>query len=172
MSDPDQKPRRFARRTESPKQQRSRLARRSFPPNPRPLTRADCIDAQRPCPYVGCKYHLFLDVTDAYGLKFNFPLTHILELSPSCSLDVADDGAHTLEEIGTIYAITRERARQIEARALAKLALAIDQDGGANRPLSERCETCVWFPRCHRDHGTPAIALYCVYKPSRYFRAQ
>ena len=40
--------------------------------NPRPKTRADCIGDPRPCPWVGCKYHLFLDVIPKTGsIVFN-----------------------------------------------------------------------------------------------------
>lgn len=39
----------------------------------RPRTRGDCAKVERPCPYVGCKYHIYIDVTRNGGLKFNFP---------------------------------------------------------------------------------------------------
>ena len=28
----------------------------------KPQTRAECVDGPRPCPYVSCKHHLYLDV--------------------------------------------------------------------------------------------------------------
>jgi DNA-directed RNA polymerase sigma subunit (sigma70/sigma32) len=43
------------------------------------------------------------------------------ELGHSCALDVADDGEHTLHEVGEMLNLTRERTRQIEERAIAKL---------------------------------------------------
>jgi hypothetical protein len=51
----------------------------------------------------------------------------------TCSLDVADRGAHKLEEIGEVMSMVRERVRQIERGALAKLmkvmaAHAIDSE--------------------------------------------
>ena len=41
----------------------------------------------------------------------------------TCALDVAARGPHTLEEVGAIMLITRERVRQIEAGALRQLGL-------------------------------------------------
>ena len=38
-----------------------------------------------------------------------------------CALDIADQGGLTLEEIGELMGPTRERIRQIEAKALRKL---------------------------------------------------
>ena len=33
----------------------------------RPQTRAACVSAERPCPHVSCKYHLYLDVNPETG---------------------------------------------------------------------------------------------------------
>ena len=40
---------------------------------------------------------------------------------PGCEIVVGDGSEHTLEEVGQNFAVTRERIRQIEAKALAKL---------------------------------------------------
>ena len=38
----------------------------------RPKTRADCVDGPRPCPYISCAHHLYLDVNNESGaIKFN-----------------------------------------------------------------------------------------------------
>jgi DNA-directed RNA polymerase sigma subunit (sigma70/sigma32) len=42
-------------------------------------------------------------------------------LPESCALDIADRGGITLEEVGEIMNLTRERIRQLETRGLAKL---------------------------------------------------
>lgn len=91
----------------------------------RPATRGDCIGGERPCPFVGCRYHLFLDVDPETGsLKLNFPGREIEAMAETCALDVADRGGATLEEVGEFTNVVRERIRQIEVRALMNLKRA------------------------------------------------
>lgn len=92
----------------------------------RPRTRPECIDGPRPCPYVSCKHHLYLDVTEAGSLKLNFPDIEVEEMRESCSLDVADSGSKTLEEVGELMNLTREGIRQIEAEAIKKQKRALE----------------------------------------------
>jgi hypothetical protein len=93
----------------------------------RPRTRAECADGPRPCLFVSCKHHLYLDVNPKTGsIKVNFPDKEIWELEETCALDVADRGGITLEEVGTIMNLTRERIRQVESRGLEKLRVATD----------------------------------------------
>ena len=88
----------------------------------RPRTRSECVDGPRPCPFVSCKHHLFIDVSPRTGaIKLNFPDLEVWELTESCALDVADRGGTTLEDVGAIMNLTRERIRQVEVKALAKL---------------------------------------------------
>ena len=90
----------------------------------RPKTRADCSQEARPCPWVACKHNLYLDINPETGsIKINFPDLEPWEMKSSCALDVADAGALTLEEIGLITNLTRERIRQVEVRGLLKLKL-------------------------------------------------
>jgi hypothetical protein len=89
----------------------------------KPRSRADCENAARPCPFVTCKYHLYLDVNPATGaIKLNFPDVEVWDMKESCALDVADRGGITLEEVGEIMNLTRERIRQLEADGLRVLA--------------------------------------------------
>jgi hypothetical protein len=88
----------------------------------KPRTRAECADGPRPCPFVSCKHHLFVDVSAKTGaIKLNFPDLDVWEMNESCALDVADRGGTTLEDVGAIMNLTRERIRQVEVKALAKL---------------------------------------------------
>jgi len=99
----------------------------------RPRVRVDCAGVPRPCPYVGCKHNNYLDVNpDTGSITFNFPHLEPHEMDPerSCSLDLAERGGMTLDEIGEALSITRERARQIEVRAsVKKLAPAMREVG-------------------------------------------
>jgi Sigma-70, region 4 len=88
----------------------------------RPKTRADCMDQRRPCPWVSCAHHLYLDVSAQTGaIKLNFPDLEPDELPETCALDVADRADTTLERVGALMNVTRERIRQIEIQALAKV---------------------------------------------------
>ncbi|HCF59008.1 MAG TPA: DNA-binding protein [Myxococcales bacterium] len=95
----------------------------------RPHTRADCANGARPCLFVSCKHHLYLDVNPETGsIKLNFPDKEIWELDETCALDVADKGGITLEEVGAIMNLTRERIRQVETRGLLKLREAAEEE--------------------------------------------
>jgi hypothetical protein len=93
----------------------------------RPRTRADCADGPRPCPFVSCRHHLFLEVNPETGtVIFNFPGKELWEVERTCSLDEAARGGITLEEIGGMMQLSRERIRQLEDLALAHLKTKVD----------------------------------------------
>ena len=97
----------------------------------RPKTRGDCIDGPRPCPWALCQYHLFVEVTPRRkvvggemvggNLKMVFPGRNIKDLDETCALDVADRGGYTLDQVGLLMNVTRERVRQIQADALKRI---------------------------------------------------
>lgn len=105
----------------------------------RPGDRAQCAEGPRPCPYVSCKHHLYLDVNpDTGSIKLNFPDIPVWEMEQTCALDVADRGGVTLEEVGDILNLTRERIRQVEMMGLEKLRetpFAVDTSG--KKPVTE-----------------------------------
>ena len=87
----------------------------------RPRIRADCIDGPRPCPWASCAHHNGFEVTELGHLKRNFGSLPIWEMmTPTCSLDVADKGGTTLDEVGLATGKTRERIRQVEERAMIR----------------------------------------------------
>lgn len=89
---------------------------------PMPRTRGECADGPRPCPWVGCRHHLYLDVNEDTGsIRLTFPHLEVGEMKETCSLDVADRDHITLEQAGEMLNLTRERIRQIEVRGLIKL---------------------------------------------------
>ena len=107
----------------------------------RPSTRAECAEGERPCPFVSCKHHLYLDVSARTGaIKLNFPDIEVAEMTETCALDVADRGGVTLEEVGTLVNMPRERIRQIEVKGLAMLQalreLRATRSTRCSRPLS------------------------------------
>lgn len=90
----------------------------------RPVIREQCREDVRPCPWVACKHHLYLDINPETGsIKINFPDLEPWELQNTCALDVAERGGITLEEVGEIMNLTRERIRQVEVRGLLKLKM-------------------------------------------------
>jgi hypothetical protein len=95
----------------------------------RPKHRGDCQSVERPCPFVSCEHHLYLDVNPSSGaIKLNFPHLEVWEMAETCALDVADRGGITLEEVGAILNLTRERIRQVEVRGLGKIREKSDEE--------------------------------------------
>ena len=86
----------------------------------RPRTRGDCVDGARPCPWVGCRHHLYLEVT-AHGAISPNTARAPEEMEESCALDVADRGPHSMAEIGRLIGLSRERIRQVADAAMAKV---------------------------------------------------
>ncbi|HMR73767.1 MAG TPA: sigma factor-like helix-turn-helix DNA-binding protein [Polyangiaceae bacterium] len=63
-----------------------------------------------------------MDVSPKTGaIKLNFPDMEVWELPDTCALDIADRGGVTLEDVGAIMNLTRERIRQLELQALNRL---------------------------------------------------
>lgn len=95
----------------------------------RPKRRSEC-GIERPCPFVGCKYHLFLDVSDSGSIIFNHPDKEVWDMETSCVLDVVEQSCTglTLEQVGDVFNLTRERIRQIEGASLQVLRREIRDD--------------------------------------------
>jgi hypothetical protein len=85
--------------------------------------RDECRGGPRPCPLVGCVYNNYLTVLSGGTIRINRRDLQPEDVSKktSCALDVADAGEHTLDYVGTVLGLTRERVRQIEVIALVKV---------------------------------------------------
>lgn len=100
----------------------------------RPMTRGECVYGVRPCPWVGCKHNLFLDVKDTGSIILNYPdLEGPEDMDPeqSCVLDVIErnpDGMILDGIAKAMGSMTRERVRQIETIALSFLNDTIPED--------------------------------------------
>ena len=99
----------------------------------RPRKRSECFEIMRPCPFVTCDFNLFPEWaglrgrSKRSGCKKRIIRTKITDpfkvpQNRSCVLDIALLGGLTLEEVGYILDITRERVRQIQFAALKKMA--------------------------------------------------
>jgi hypothetical protein len=105
----------------------------------RPHNRSECATGPRPCMFIACKHHLYLDVNPTTGsIKLNFPDKEVWEMGETCALDVADRGGITLEEVGAIMNLTRERIRQVETRGLLKLRAIAEDEPRSGSPGLDR----------------------------------
>lgn len=100
----------------------------------RPRNRTECAGGERPCPWVSCRYHLYLEVTEAGSIRIAHPGLEPWELAETCALDLVDrepDGV-TLGIVGALLNLTRERTRQVQETALTHMA------AGQPRPARRR----------------------------------
>lgn len=112
-----------------------RASRREAPVRARegmpPVKRGECMQVVRPCPFVGCRYHLFLNVNRWGGVNFPYgsdPAV-IADMPTTCALDVAAGDPLTLKECGLLMNLNRERIRQLEEGALAKFKAYFKKNG-------------------------------------------
>jgi hypothetical protein len=101
----------------------------------RPRTVADCErlglgTPANPCAYLGCRYSLLGGVNERGSMTITAPYTidpidglpqfDWDRITETCVLRVAERGGETLEEVGVLLGVVRERARQIETQGLAR----------------------------------------------------
>lgn len=99
------------------------ILRRSLPilEDERPRHRSDCERGPRPCPWVGCRFHLYLDVKEGGYLRYNFPDRALEDLEETCALDVAESGHHTLEQVGDLVNMGRDHLLRVERAVRGRL---------------------------------------------------
>lgn len=98
----------------------------------RPKLRGDCLPGGanecRPCVWVSCRHHLYMEINEDGAIIPNFADKDVDDIPETCSLDIADrveaGDKMVLERTGEFFDLTRERIRQIELDAFAKIAKA------------------------------------------------
>lgn len=97
-----------------------------------PETRGECLpgghNEARPCRFTTCRYHA--QETQAYDGKkpYGRPPRSLPEGGPTCTLDVAAEGEHTMEEVGEVLGLTRQRVEQIEKKALRRVGVLVEHE--------------------------------------------
>lgn len=100
----------------------------------RPRTRAECRDGVRPCPFVGCKWHLGLDLA-RNGQDLLLPRDREpWEVEETCVLDVAErvyanDEEPPLAEVGAALGLRKQRVDQILAEVEGRLVTRLRAAG-------------------------------------------
>jgi hypothetical protein len=76
-----------------------------------------------PCIHVGCRHHLCCEIDERTGAIWVDPRFEEdpYSVEDTCAIDVAARAESTLNDIGAMWDFTRERIRQIERDALARL---------------------------------------------------
>lgn len=128
----------------------------------RPRARGDCDGGVRPCPWAGCRYHLWAEVSSSGTLRPAFPGLEPWELRETCALDVAEDGEHTLDEVAELLGVTREWIRKSEIAALVKIKAALAAEAAAGGDWARLCRE-----RRAREERRAAIAARAAEREDR-----
>ncbi len=106
----------------------------------RPRYRWQCADVPRPCPYVGCQHHLYLDVEQDGSLRLNFPDVEPDELKWDCAADLAEDGMAHGAELAKRLNLSREEGRKKLLAAVKRFAETWEKQTGEHAPLLNMTE--------------------------------
>lgn len=92
------------------------------PPYWRPRVRGECENGPRPCPFVACRYNLFLDAKENGSILLNFgsDVGALEKMPDTCALDVADRGQHDGVAVGSFLNITGQAVRVATRAAVTK----------------------------------------------------
>lgn len=144
----------------------------------RPKTRGDCVDGPRPCPRVGCRYHLLTHINRHGRLALNgIPnrssdeevIDRLFSMEETCALDVADGvegSTMNRAAVGALMGLSRERVRHLERQEPAeKLQAGFEPWFGERRSISRGVEPDQPKPKPFRfiypeEVRTRAVEIY------------
>lgn len=99
----------------------------------RPKFRADCEDGPRPCPFVGCRLHLLIDV-DERGRLFktrdfdeddaNSIVEALHDMPQTCAWDVGQAGNHTQQEVARLLNVDQSSVSHTETSGMRRARAA------------------------------------------------
>ena len=93
-----------------------------MPKPKRPQRRSDCAGGLRPCPWATCSWHAAQVRSECKGSRLPMgQVPDVAEWAQTCTLDVIEQDGATLEDVGEVVGVTRERIRQIERATMAQL---------------------------------------------------
>jgi len=135
----------------------------------RPRYYHQCVGGPRPCPLVGCRANTYLEpVNGGRSLRVQWGDRQPEDVPPgeSCIEDLVEahpDGM-TLDEIARVLGCTRERVRQVETVALAKIFRRLSTvDPATNErvltPAGEELRDALYARAAARDQRHPLAAL-------------
>lgn len=103
-------------------------------PSDRPKTRGECEGGPRPCPFVSCRYNLYLEVHASGALRTAHPAREPWQVpaGESCALDLADQGPQRRDTIARLLGLVPERVRQVQNAAIGAL---LEEHGEGLRTL-------------------------------------
>lgn len=117
----------------------------------RPRTRDECIGGFRPCPWVGCRHHGGIEITESGTIIYTDPTRPPWEAG--CTLDRTEEmpDGMTLAEVAFALHESFGRTRELERRALLHSRSIYDQLKG-----EADCDLCGdpsvgWLSAC-REH--------------------
>lgn len=88
----------------------------------RPTTRGECVDGERPCPWVGCRHHLALSVHPGSGSIWHaWDVDNLDAMPETCSLDVADEGENDEARVALLMNLDEDAEKYYERTGLVKL---------------------------------------------------
>lgn len=92
----------------------------------RPASRGECMPLERPCPFVACRHHLFLEVKPCGSISFPFgkDLSALETMPQTCALDAAEQGAWPIDDVAEALRLSRNGVRQLLDKGMANVGVS------------------------------------------------